>query len=186
MIIEVVVVYGQQSSRTNILWTANWSHDNRYIAVGGTDKKIRIFSGTTHALLKIFESATEIQRMSWHPELNLLAVAATGDGSRLIDLEADSIITLQGLNGSGSRAMAWNFSGELLANADYEGVITIWNRYGELIRTIKKENTVSNVAIDWHPLKNEFVVLSDQVRVYDSEGSLLQKFEHRKENVLML
>lgn len=55
-----------------------------------------------------------------------------------------------------------------------------------MIRTIKKENTISNVAIDWHPSKNEFIVLSDSIRIYDSEGNMLKQFKHRKENVLML
>lgn len=177
---------GQQNDNSRILWTANWSHDNKYIAVGGVDKKIRIFSGKSFELLKVLENNTEIQRMSWHPYLNLLAVAAVGDGSKLIDIEKDSIIYMKGANANGTRAMAWNYKGDLLANADYEGEITIWDQHGKLIRTIKKENTISNVAIDWHPTKNEFISLSESVRVYDSQGNLLNKFEHRKENVLML
>jgi hypothetical protein len=30
--------------------------------------------------------------MSWHPERNLLAVAAVEDGSKLIDIDKDTII----------------------------------------------------------------------------------------------
>ena len=184
LILSVTEACGQQNDISKILWTANWSHDNKYIAVGGVDKKIRIFSGKSFELLKVLENNTEIQRMSWHPYLNLLAVAAIGDGSKLIDIEKDSIIHMKTANGT--RAMAWNHKGDLLANADYEGEITIWNQHGELIRTIKKENTISNVAIDWHPSKNEFIALSESVRIYNAEGKLLNKFEHRKENVLML
>lgn len=187
LILNVTEACGQPNDISKILWTANWSHDNRYIAVGGVDKKIRIFSGKSFELLKVLENNTEIQRMSWHPYLNLLAVAAIGDGSKLIDIERDSIIHLKGANANGTRAMAWNYKGDLLANADYEGEITIWNKYGELIRTIRKENTISNVAIDWHPSKNEFIALSDEfIRIYSSAGILLNKFKHRNENVLML
>ena len=125
--------------------------------------------------------------MSWHPYLNSLAVAATDDGSKIINFKNDSIISsIKIANIHGTRAMAWNYTGDFLANADYEGVITIYNQHGELVRKIKKENTISNVAIDWHPAKNEFVSLSDDVRVYDLQGNLLHKFKHRKENVLML
>lgn len=187
LVLTVTEVLGQQKDISKILWTANWSPDNKYIAIGGVDKKIRIFSGKSFELLKILENNTEIQRMSWHPYLNLLAVAAIGDGSKLIDIEKDSIIHMKGANANGTRAMSWNHKGNLVANADYEGEITIWNQHGELIRTIKKENTISNVAIDWHPTKNEFITLSDEfVRIYNSEGTLLNKFKHRKENVLML
>jgi WD40 repeat protein len=187
LILIVTGACGQQEDISKILWTANWSHDDKYIAVGGVDKKIRIFSGKSFELLKVLENNTEIQRMSWHPYLNLLAVAAIGDGSKLIDIEKDSIIYMKSANANGTRAMAWNHQGELLANADYEGEITIWNQGGELILRIKKENTISNVAIDWHPTKDEFVTLSDEfVRIYNSEGRLLNKFKHRKENVLML
>ncbi len=102
----------------------------------------------------MFDNLTEIQRMSWHPHSNVLAIAAVNDGSRLIDIETDSIIQFKGDKGYGSRSIAWNYSGDLIANADYEGEITIWTKNGELIRTIQKENTISNVAIDWHPARN--------------------------------
>lgn len=186
LFLNVAGVHGQQKDISKILWTANWSPDNKYIAVGGVDKKIRIFNGNSFELLKILENKTSIQRMSWHPYLNLLAVAAIEDGSKIIDIERDSIIVLKGANANGTRAMAWNYSGDLLANADYEGEITIWNKKGELLKTIKKENTKGNVAVDWHPSKDELIALSESVRIYDSEGKLLSKFEHRKEDVLML
>lgn len=176
----------QDQDLSKVLWTTNWSYDNKYIAVGGNDKKIRIYDGETFELNKVYDNHTGIQRMSWHPYSNLLAVAANDNGSKIIDVEKDSIIHFRGDKGYGSRSIAWNSSGELLANADYKGEITIWTKHGELIRTIKKENTISNVAIDWHPKKNEFIVLSELIRIYDSEGNLLNEFRHRKEQVLML
>jgi WD40 repeat protein len=177
---------GQDQGRNKILWTANWSYDNKYIAVGGVDKKIRIYDGETFELKKIIDNPTEIQRMSWHPHSNLLAIAAIDDGSRIIDVDTDLITQFIGDKGYGSRSIAWNYTGDLLANADYEGEITIWTKNGELIRTIKKHNTISNVAIDWHPARNEFIVLSELVRIYDVQGNLLKEFKHRKEDVLML
>lgn len=179
-------LFAQEKDLSKILWSANWSTDNSYFAVGGVDRNIRIFSGHTLELLKIIQNKSAVQRMSWHPYRNILAVAATEDGSRLIDLEKDTVIHLKGLNTNGTRAIDWNYNGELIALADYEGIITLWNQKGELLLNITKENTKGNVAIDWHPFKNEFVVLSDSVRMYDSDGKLLHKFGHRKENVLML
>lgn len=178
--------FAQQRDNSKILWTANWSKDNRYFVVGGVDSKIRLFSGESFKLLTTIENSSAIQRMSWHPHFNILAVAAIGNGSKIIDVEKDSITNLKGDNNYGGRAIAWNSKGDLLVYADYEGEITIWNKEGELIRKIKKGNTISNVAIDWHPSKDEFVVLTDSVRIYNSNGELLNRFEHRKEKVLLL
>lgn len=178
--------YTQQKDISRILWTANWSPDNKYIAVGGVDKMIRIFDGKSFELIKVVENNTGIQRMSWHPYLDLLAVAATQDGSKIIDVGKDSVILMKGASANGSRAIAWNYTGDMLANADHEGEITIWSREGKLIRTIKKENTKGNLALDWHPSKNEFIASSELVRIYNSDGKLLNKFEHRKEKVVAL
>jgi WD40 repeat protein len=182
----VTGVYGQQEYIRKILWAANWSHDGKYIAVGGVDKQIRIFDGRTFDLIKIFQNSSEIQRLSWNPKSNLLAVAATSDGSKLIDVDRDSMIFLKGTNEGGTRAMAWNASGDLLANADYEGVITLWTSNGDWVRSIRKVGSFSYVAIDWHPFKNEFIALSDSARIYDDSGNLLNTFKHRAEVLLML
>lgn len=176
----------QDTGNSNILWSANWSTDGKYIAVGGVDKKIRLYDGKSFALVKVIDTDTEIQRMSWHPFANILAVAAVGSGSKIIDLDKQTEYKLEGDKGYGSRAIAWNYTGGLLAVADYEGEITIRTPQGKLIRTITKSNTISNVAIDWHPAKDEFVVLSEAVRVYDADGVLLNEFKHRKQNVLLL
>ncbi len=57
-----------------------------------------IFSGDSFELLRVLENNTEIQRMSWHPYLNLLAVGAIGDGSKLINIEKDSMLKLTGIH----------------------------------------------------------------------------------------
>lgn len=187
LMLNNTISFAQQiDNNRSVLWSANWSIDNKYIVVGGGDGKIRLFSGESFHLLKIIDNGSAIQRMSWHPHYNILAVAATDNGSKIIDLEKDLIVYLKGDKNYGGRAIAWNSTGDLLAYADYEGEITIWNKEGELIRTIKKGNTVSNVAIDWHPSKDELVVLSDSVRIYNTSGTLLNRFEHRKENVMLL
>ena len=34
---------------------------------------------------------------------------------------------------AGGRAIAWNHDGQMIAIADYEGVLTIWSKQGTLI-----------------------------------------------------
>ena len=74
----------QVKDTSNILWTANWSYDNKYIAVGGDDKRIRIYDGETFELKRIYDNQSGIQRMSWHPHSNFLAVAS--NESKIIDI----------------------------------------------------------------------------------------------------
>jgi WD40 repeat protein len=180
------VAYSQEKDLSKLLWTADWSPDNHYLAIGGVDAKLRLYSGETFELVKVIELQTPILRTAWHPDSKLLAIAAAGEGSVLVNVETEAFISLQGACTTGTRAMDWNHNGTLLASADYEGEIMIWNTSGVLIRTIKKENTIGNVAIDWHPSKDEFVVLAECVRIYTADGKLLQKFEHRQEDVLLL
>jgi len=179
----------QTKTATNegeILWTANWSHNGGYIAIGGDDKKIRIYDGKTFELLKTHNHQSEVKRLRWHPKKNILAIAAIGNGSKLIDLDTNKTIEFIGLNSNGSRAIAWNHNGKLIALADFEGILTVWNTNGELINTINKKTTYSYVGVDWHPKKNEIITLSENVRIYNVKGDLLNQFKHRKEEALML
>ena len=178
--------YSQEQDENRILWTANWSNDGNFIAVGGDDKRIRIYNGHTFELLRIYKNESEVKRVRWHPIKNILAIAAIDNGSKILDVENDRTIQFESGDNIGSRSIAWNFNGELIAIADYEGVLTIWTKDGQLTNTIKKEDTKSYVAVDWHPFKNEIIVLGDDIWIYNENGDLLKKIKHRDEKVLML
>lgn len=174
------------AQENQLLWTVNWSADGKYIAVGGDDQVLRIFDAVTFELIRSDSIGAGICRLRWHPAQHLLAVAATGDGTRIIDLDQDRDIRFAGVKNLGGRAIAWNHNGELLAIADYDGKVSIWTKNGNHLRTIEKEATKSYVAVDWHPKKNELIALSENIRIYDLEGNLLHLIKHRKEPVLML
>ena len=53
LIVIITVARGQEAAGNKILWTANWSPDGKYIAVGGADKKISILSGKTYELIRM-------------------------------------------------------------------------------------------------------------------------------------
>ena len=147
----------------NAYWDAKWSHDGQYIAVGGEKEQIWIYSGNTFELIKTIDNGARVQRLRWHPERNVLAVADLGDGGKLIDLDRDTMIGLIGVKGMANRAIAWNHTGELVAIADHEGRVTIWTAQGNLLRTIPKKNSKGYIAIDWHPAQNELIALSEYV-----------------------
>ena len=173
---------------SKILWAADWSHDNAYFAIGGNDSLLRIYSADSFKLVKSYKLEHTIERLHWHPTRNVLAVA--GYGFFLVDVERDSIQRLIGEQELKSdfigRSIAWNRNGTLLAIADYEGRLSIWTEAGKHLRTIFKDATKSYVAVTWHPQKDEIIVLSEFIRMYDLKGNLLKKLEHRAEKVLML
>lgn len=169
-----------------ILWAASWSPDNSYIAVGGADKVLRIYDGHSFVSLRNDTLDEWIQRLQWHPSKNILALAATGDGSSLIDFEKGYKIKLDGLEGAGTRAISWNSGGDRVAIADYEGIVHIYNAEGDHLSSFQKENTKSYTGIDWHPKSNRLLVIGEYVREYNTEGKLIHKFQHRPHRVLLL
>lgn len=181
----LILFHTSQAQRAKILWTCNWSHNDSYIAVGGGDGILRIFDGDSFGLIHTDTLGESIERLRWHPEKNVLAIAGFGKVSRLIDFEDNSPKILAEVE-TGSRSIAWNSVGNKLALADYEGNILFYDEAGNLINKFGKENTRSNTAITWHPTKEEVIVLSDDVRHYKSDGTLIHKYRNRKEEVLLL
>ena len=175
--------FSQDNSR--ILWSSRWSNDSKFIAIGGSDEHLRIYSTDSFKLYRSYFMQNGVFRMEWHPTKNILAIAGGEGVTRMLDLDNHKMTVLEGYQ-NGSRAIGWNRNGEYLACGDLEGNLVIWNEKGNLIRTIKKENTYTYVGLDWNPKKDEIIVLGKYARVYDLEGNLLQKFEHRKEEVLQL
>ncbi len=174
-----------QPPKDLIYWTAQWSPDGKYLAIGANEE-ILIFDGQTFEKVKKYHDDAHVERVRWHPDKNILAVADTGPYTRLIDVYTDQTTYLKGEHPNPSRAVVWNPEGTMIANADYEGVTTIWDIDGKKLRAIPKENSKGYVAIDWHPLGKEIIALSEFIRVYDQDGNLLKKIAHRDEKVLML
>lgn len=173
-------------SPETILWSANWSADGKYIAVGGDDKILRFYDGKTFKILRRDTLVGNIMRLRWHPSEPILAVAAGGDASQIIHFEKKKSVFFKGAPELGGRAIEWSFDGKYIAIADYSKKISIWTKDAKLIRTIENKTTKSYVGIDWHPSKYEFITLSDSVRVFNLEGDLKYEFRHRREEVLML
>lgn len=184
LILAEITSYAQ-GTFDQIYWSARWSPNGKYLAVGACEE-ILIFDGQTLEYLKKYHDDAHVERVRWHPRKPLLAVADTGPHTRLIDVETDQTVYLRGNGANPSRAVAWNHEGTLVAVADYEGVITVWDIQGQLVRSIPKETSKGYVALDWHPARNEIIALSESIRIYDLEGNLVKKDRHREEEVLML
>jgi WD40 repeat protein len=186
--------YGQQMVKSNkpmkgggetILWTADWSADDKKIAVGGDDKLLQIYDSKNLKLLKAYQLKSMIRQVSWHPVNNILAIATNDDEVSILNTDTEKFIQLKGIT-NGARGIDWNFNGQLLATADNDGLVKIWDSTGNLLRTIKKEDNNSYFSISWHPSKNIIAVSGDDIRVMDTSGFTLKVIKHRKENTGVL
>jgi WD40 repeat protein len=173
------------------LWTVDISHDDKYIALGGDDSLLRIFT-TDLTLYKSIKTGKRgmVRAVSWHPQKNLLAIAS-GNGIWIVDPETNKETIVEG-DHKGSRTIAWNYNGEMIAAAAGSGKIWIWDKEGRLLRTIQKtdQNGVADkkdfLGIDWHPVKNIFTTVGDEIRIFDTSGKQLNVFTHRQQQAGLL
>ena len=184
---------GQQkiSNAGHGLWTVDISNDDKYIALGGDDSLLRIFTID----LKLFKSEKFVTRgmiraVHWHPKENLLAISTRND-IWILNPETGAEIRLEGEH-NGSRTIAWNYNGEMLAAAAGSGIVWIWNKKGKLLRTIQKTSTDGSpdkkdfLGMDWHPSQNIFTTVGDEIRIFDTSGKQLNVFKHREQQAGLL
>ena len=119
---------------------------------------------------------------------NILAISTqvSSDKVRILNLDTDQTIILEGISPDGARGLDWNYSGEYLAVGDNDGKISIFDASGKFIRKIQQDNTKSITSMDWHPSQNILVTVGDKIRMYDLNGNSLKSIQHRPEDVLLL
>lgn len=180
--------YAQQTSNKKILWSTDWSRDDKYIAVGGNIDTLKIYRSDDLQLFKSYTIKNTITCVKWHPFKNILAIGTQLPNNEvsILDLETGKIIELEGISADGARGVDWNYSGDYLAVADNDGQVSIFDVEGKMIRIINHENTKSITSIDWHPERNIFITVGDKIRIYDFDGTLIKTITHRQEEVLLL
>ncbi len=183
-------LFAQNAIEKQILWTADWSPNGKFIAIGGNIDTLKIYKAKNLKLVKSFVVKGTITRVKWHPNKNVIAVATQLSDAKtmLLNLDTDSRVELNNISPEGARGIDWNYNGTFLAVADNDGQITLFNDKGELMRTFanEKNSTKAITAIDWHPSKNIFVTVSDRIRILSIEGNVLQTIKHREEDILLL
>jgi WD40 repeat protein len=170
-------------------WTADWSPDDKLIAVGGVDSLLRIYNANNLNLYKSFPMNSWIHVVKWHADSKTLAIATLNKYVKLLNIETGNIITLNGKGGS--RALAWNYNATLLAVADLEGIIKIWDNNGVLLKTIDEKYGPevigeSFLGLDWHPSENVLVATNFQINLFDTAGRKLKVMEHRNKQAIIL
>ena len=170
-------------------WTADWSPDDNFIAVGGVDSLLRIYHANNLALHKSIPINNWIHSVKWHPNGKVLAIATLDRYVLMLDIETGKMTSLD--SKGGSRAIGWNRNGQLLAVGDLDGMVKIWDQQGNLVRTIENQydpNVAgkSYLGLDWHPSKNSFVVINFGITHYDTSGRVLKLMEHTNKAAIML
>ncbi|KAF0130173.1 MAG: hypothetical protein FD155_1959 [Bacteroidetes bacterium] len=182
--------FAQNTVTKQILWTADWSPNGKFIAIGGNTDTLTIYNERNLKPLKSFHIKNTITRVKWHPSKNIIAVATqmSSEKSCIINLETNERIELNGISPDGARGIDWNYSGEYLAVADNDGQVLIYTIKGELIRKFANQShsTKGITAIAWHPRKNMLTTVADNIRFLDIDGNLLKSIKHRPEDVLLL
>ena len=178
-------------------WTADWSPDDKLIAVAGVDSIVRIYYADDLTLYKSFLINDYIHSVKWNTDNNILAIATLTAYVQLLDIKAGKLIKLNNKigpndlpDGNGSRSIGWNYTGEVLAVGGLDGIIKIWDKKGNLVKDVKKytpeTNFVSYLALDWHPFKNIFVAANFEIQLYGSAGNEIKVMEHANKKAIIL
>ena len=169
------------------IWTAAWSPNDKYLAIGGSQGKLKLFDGKTFELLRTHPVGNVIlSRLKWHPDENKLAVItqSTSFKAKILDLDVDQWIDLEGLENS-LRGLDWNYTGELLAVSEFEGEISIFNTNGKKVsRFLADPKSVT--GLDWHPSENILAAVGSQIGIYNHTGDTIRIFNPRDVEVLRL
>ena len=183
-------IFGQNTLTKEILWTADWSPNGEYIAIGGNVDSLKIYNKGNLKIQKSIPVKNTITRIKWHPSINIIAVTTqmSNEKSFIFNFETNEKIELSGISQDGARGIDWNYTGEYLAVADNDGQILLYDINGKLLRKFVNEVnfTKAITAIDWHSKKNILTTVTDKIRFFDIEGNLLKSIRHRQENVMLL
>lgn len=177
-----------QTDGKEILWTADWSPNGKYIAYGGNIDTLKILDGNNHKPRRSIPLKNTITRVKWHPTKNWIAVATqiSPDASRIVDLDTGTSHLLPGISADGARGLDWNYTGDYLAVGDNDGQILIYDITGKLLRSFSNDSKKSITALAWHPSENILIAVSEKINIFNFEGTLIQSIKHRPEEVLLL
>ena len=171
----------KESDSSNILWSVDWSADDKLFAVGGA--WVGIFNAETQQKIRTpaLDSIKAIAKVNWHPRRNLLAISGGDDGgfTGIYDPATDQKILFK--TKEGTRGIAWNASGELLATAGNRGELQIWSASGKLLHTTRQEKAKGMTGVAWHPTEDKVVTVGEFIILYDGSGRITKQVRHRPE-----
>ena len=174
-------------SDKGLLWAVDWSPDGKYIASGGNQDTLRLFSGENFKIEQNYPLKNTITKLKWHPKDEKLAVSTqiSTEKAKIIDLKNGTSVRLDGISNDGARGIGWNFDGTLIGVGDNDGMLTVFDEKGNLIKKIDvKQKSITGLS--WHPTRNIVVTVGSQIGIYDYEKDKLLNIKPRNYEILML
>jgi WD40 repeat protein len=167
-----------KQKKTSIAWTADWSYDDAFVAVGSDNGELAVYETKSWKKIKTWKhDSTTITRLEWNPKFPVLAVASVSHSRKssviqLYDAKKDNVIkilpdTLMG------RGVSWNASGEEAAWVGSKGRITVFTKEGKHKKTLSFTHPNSVMDIDWHPTKDLLLVVEEDIFVIDMDRDIV-------------
>ncbi|MEM8584820.1 MAG: hypothetical protein AAGF87_11150 [Bacteroidota bacterium] len=168
-------------------WSVDWHPENDQIALGGSMDTLRVLSADGEREVSKYPYAGTITQVKWHPAGDKLAISVQDGKSEPCILKPSTgrRIELDQISAEGARALGWNHTGELLAVGDYEGILSIFDADGSLLRQVDTDQK-GLIDLDWHPNSDLIVAVGEHISRYDYRTDELQNIEDRTEDILML
>ena len=179
----LALLFAYPDKNTATAWTAGWSHDDKYVAVGNDQGELAIYETTHWKKVRSWKyKQTTITRLEWNPKQPILAIAGLSHSAedtlvQLFDLtKMETMTTLpRSLFG---RALSWSPDGEKIAYVGNQGSISIFSKKGDHLKTLSFRNPRSLMDIDWHPHKNILVAVEEDIFLIDiDKDSLLATYD---------
>jgi WD40 repeat protein len=180
---ESLSIIGEKHLRSSTSWTASWSHDDSYVAIGNDNGELAIYETGTWTKVKSWNfQATTLTRVEWNSKYPILAIAAFSHEKKpsiiqLYDVDKNQIISNLPDTVFG-RGVSWKPDGEEVAFVGAGGRISIYTREGKHRKTLSFSNPRSLFDIAWHPSKNILLAVEDSIYLIDIDrDSLLSRFD---------
>ncbi len=167
---EINRLVGHQSE----VQTVAYSPDQRMIASGGEDRRLRLWQTDGQPLKALYGHSDQIKAVAFSPDSRLIASASADQTLILWNRDGERLHRLIGHRGA-VLSVAFSPDGQTLASASRDGTVRIWRSTGELASTLSGHSDgVRSVAFS--PDGALIATASDDqtVRLWDSSGQLRQ------------
>ena len=161
-------------SNQHFITSIGWKPDGSVLITGSSDSIVRIWNTSTGALISEYLEHSGIGSPSWSPDgLEVLATHLVGL-RRWNAANGNLIATLLDQNGQPARASysTWNLSSTRIASSTLN-TVRIWNTDTNALLYEGQEHDQPINDIQWHPIQDRFVTVSDDgtAKIWDASSA---------------